>query len=94
MKRDEILEQAKELINGDRKKDYGDAWLNHKRIADYWSNYTDNKISFTPTDVAVMMMMVKIARLQNSYTEDSFVDICGYSALAGEMSKVVIDGDK
>lgn len=88
MKRDEILEKAKELINGDRKKDYGDAWLNHKRIGDYWSNYCDNEVIFTPTDVAVMMMLVKVARVQHSYTDDSFVDICGYSALAGEMSQI------
>jgi hypothetical protein len=33
MKRDEILDTAKALINGDRAKDYGDADLNHQRIA-------------------------------------------------------------
>ena len=37
MKRDEILKEAENLINGDRAKDYGDAYINHKRIADIWS---------------------------------------------------------
>jgi hypothetical protein len=37
MKRDEILDTAKALINGDRAKDYGDACLNHQRIADGWN---------------------------------------------------------
>ena len=36
MKRDEILKEAENLINGDRAKDYGDAYTNHKRIADIW----------------------------------------------------------
>jgi|TARA_R110000744_G_scaffold226682_1_gene345057 hypothetical protein len=86
MKRDEILATAGELINGSRAKDYGDAYLNHMRIADFWNNYLDHDIKMSPTDVAVMMMLVKIARLMNEYKEDSFVDICGYAALAGEMS--------
>jgi len=33
MKRDEILKQAETLINGDRAKDYGDAFDNFGRIA-------------------------------------------------------------
>jgi hypothetical protein len=86
MKRDEILHTASELINGDRAKDYGDAYLNHMRIAEFWNNYLDHEIKLTPTDVAIMMMLVKIARCIHSYKDDSFVDICGYAALAGEMS--------
>jgi len=86
MKRDEILHTASELINGDRAKDYGDAYLNHMRIADFWNSYLDHETKLTPTDVATMMMLLKIARLINEYKEDSFVDICGYAALAGEMS--------
>ena len=37
MKREDILSEAENLINGDRAKDYGDAYVNHKRIADIWS---------------------------------------------------------
>lgn len=88
MKRDEILDHAGKLINGDRAKDYGDAYLNHQRIADFWNNYLDHSVKIAPTDVAVMMMLVKIARLMNGWKDDSFVDICGYAALAGEMSNV------
>ena len=33
MKRDEILQKAEQLINGDRAKDYGDAEHNFSRIA-------------------------------------------------------------
>jgi hypothetical protein len=88
MKRDEVLAKATELINGDRKEDYGDAYLNHMRIAEFWNNYLETENKITPTDVAMMMMLVKVARLMHTYKEDSFVDICGYAALAGEMSRV------
>jgi hypothetical protein len=91
MKRDEILDQAGNLIKGDRAQDYGDAYLNHMRIAEFWNNYLDHTVKIAPTDVAVMMMLVKVARLMNEYKNDSFVDICGYAALAGEMS--VVDGN-
>ena len=37
MKRDEVLDAAKHLINGPRAKDYGDAYENHARIADGWN---------------------------------------------------------
>tara|TARA_R110002073_G_scaffold319293_1_gene493850 strand:+ start:413 stop:547 length:135 start_codon:yes stop_codon:yes gene_type:complete len=37
MKRDEILKQAEALINGDRAKDYGDAFDNFGRIAAGWN---------------------------------------------------------
>ncbi len=86
MKRDEILGKASELINGDRKEDYGDAYLNHMRIAEFWNNYLDHEIKLTPTDIAVMMMLVKVARCIHAYKEDSFIDMCGYAALAGEMA--------
>ena len=45
MQRSEILDKAKELVNGDRAKDYGDAYLNHKRIADLWSVILEKEIS-------------------------------------------------
>ena len=33
MNRDEILETACKIINGERAEQYGDAYLNHARIA-------------------------------------------------------------
>jgi len=89
MNRDKCLEQAQQLINGDRKSDYGDAYLNHLRIADLWTIYLSRSaaIELSPTDVAVMMMLLKIARVMNQHKDDSYVDICGYAALAAEMSQ-------
>ena len=44
MTRDEILDTAKELINGPRAKDYGDASDNFDRIADGWNIIAQNAV--------------------------------------------------
>ena len=71
--RDDFLEQAKELINGQRAKDYGDAKENHQKIASLWSAYLTCKrpdgasyIHITPEDVVLMMMLVKVCLLYTS----------------------------
>jgi hypothetical protein len=83
MQRNEILDKAKELVCGDRAKDYGDAYLNHKRIADLWSVVLEKEISVS--QVYLCMIMVKASRLiETPEHEDSAIDICGYGSLLGE----------
>lgn len=94
MKRDNILAEASDLINGDRAVDYGDATLNHMRIAEFWNNYTDHQLKLSAPDVAIMMILVKVARCMETFKDDSFVDICGYAALAAEMSAVALTEDE
>jgi len=91
MKRDKVLAQAKEYINGQRAKDYGDAYDNFTRIADGWNliireaQITTGYI--TPQHVALMMDWVKTARLLNDIKhDDSWIDKCGYSALGSEFN--------
>ena len=85
MKHKQILEQAIKVVTGQRHKDYGDKYINHKNIADLWSDYLDVKI--TPHDAAICMLLVKIARLKNRHIEDNYVDIAGYAAVAGEINE-------
>jgi len=89
MTRNDCLGRARDIINGDRAASYGDAYQNHKCIADLFNAYLSlppqNAIS--PVDAAMMMILVKVARIAHKPDEDSFVDICGYSALAAEMSR-------
>ena len=63
MKREQVLKQADSLVNGDRAKDYGDAFENHERIADGWnliiSSALLNHGKITPAHVALMMDWVK-----------------------------------
>ena len=81
-KRNDILKEAETLINGDRAEDYGDAYINHKRIADLWSVILEKEI--TASNVVMCMVAMKLARLIHSHKEDSWVDICGYGAIGGE----------
>jgi|TARA_R100000149_G_C5880275_1_gene145213 hypothetical protein len=84
MTRDDILKEAMRLINGDRAKDYGDAYMNHERIAKLWSVVLDKKV--TVKDVMMCMLCVKIARLIHADKTDNWIDICGYAGLGGELS--------
>jgi hypothetical protein len=75
-----ILEEAKDIIYGDREKTYGHPAKNLDNIAKYWSIYLDKEVS--AQDVATMMVLLKIARLMNQPDHrDSLVDSVGYLAL-------------
>lgn len=85
MNRGKILDEAKRLTATDRNEIYGDPYTNHKRIADLWSVYLETEIS--PSQVALCLSLVKIARLIESPTHlDSYIDLAAYSAIAGEIS--------
>lgn len=91
MNRGQILKRAEELVDGDRARDYGDAYENHRRIAAGWDLIAKVAIErhgeITPSHVILMMDWVKTARLlQTLDHEDSWVDKAGYTALGGEIS--------
>lgn len=90
MKREEILDKAKECVCGQREQDYGKPEDNFQVIADLWNAYLrpDNFI-ITSKDVAVMMALMKIARIRSgTATDDCFVDLAGYAACGGEISSL------
>lgn len=85
MTREEILRKATECVCGKREQDYGNPEDNFKTIASLWSDYLNTNV--TSIDVAMMMALLKIARIKRgTMTEDSFVDLCGYSACGGEIA--------
>lgn len=86
MTRKQILEAAEKCVNGDRDQKYGAPEDNFSEIAELWSIYLDSDI--VASDVAIMMMLMKIARLKSSLHEDndSWVDIAGYAACGGEIA--------
>ena len=60
---------------------------NFEAIAMLWEQYFSYEWSFSPTDVAMMMALLKIARLKsNKYNPDNYIDACGYMACAGELA--------
>lgn len=85
MKRENVLNKAKECVCGQRELDYGTPENNFGMIAKLWSEYIGTEI--TAVDVAVMMILLKTARIKNGGgSGDSFVDIAGYAACAAEIS--------
>ena len=84
MKRDKLLDEAKNLVNGPRARDYGDAYENHERVAQLWSTILRQDVSVS--QVYQCLMALKLARLIVSPTHtDSWVDIAGYASLGGEI---------
>jgi hypothetical protein len=95
MKRLDVLELAGKYISQDRAEVYGSAKLSHARIAEYWCHYLDLPSDrITAQDAAVMMVLLKISRLHHKPTADSFIDICGYSALACEIGEDEMESPK
>ena len=80
----DLLAEANKLVGGDRQKDYGDKVENHSNIAKLWSAYLDVKIE--AHDVAIMMALLKMARTKlGAVSEDTYIDMAAYSAIAGEI---------
>ena len=91
MTKEEILAKANELISNDRNESHGDAFKNHAEIAEFWNLFLDDKLrpmaDITAKDVAIMMILLKISRSNQGkkFNLDNFVDMAGYSAIAGEI---------
>ena len=89
--RTHILEQAKAAVTGQRQEDYGDIEDNFNTIARYWTTHLraahGEPVTLEGTDVAIMMSLLKLARLgSNPQHQDSWIDGAGYSACGGELA--------
>ncbi len=80
-----VLEEAHDLVNGDRQKSYGEAAESFKRIAKLWTAYRG--VEFTPKDVASMMILMKVSRSVTSNKRDNWVDIAGYAELGSKLEE-------
>mgnify|MGYP003660101059 FL=1 len=88
--KENILQQAKELVSNDRESTHGDARQNHEQIAEFWNIFLDNKLkpmaAITCDDVAVMMALLKISRsTQGKFNVDDYIDAAAYMAIAGDL---------
>lgn len=87
MTRKEILSAAGECVCTSRQEEYGSIENNFALIARLWREYLDTDNPITAHDVAVMMALLKVARIASGQTkEDNYVDLCGYAACAGELA--------
>lgn len=79
-KQNTILDEAKTIVEGVRRQEYGDITDSFNRIARMWGGYLG--ITITNQDVAHLMIMLKIARNYSAYKQDSMIDVCGYAYCA------------
>ena len=85
MTRHDVLAEAERLTSTDRNKNYGSPLTNHDRIARIWSVILKQDI--TPSQVALCMVGVKLARLVETPDHaDSFIDGAAYLAIAAELA--------
>ena len=85
--RKSILAEAERCVCTDREQQYGTPENNFALIARLWREYLDTDNAITAHDVAIMMALLKIARIATGrFKADSYVDACGYLACAGEIA--------
>lgn len=75
-----VLEEAKQIVTGARREEYGGIEDSFKIIADLWTVYLKKPVS--SKDVAMLMVLMKVAREEYCHKTDNLVDICGYASLA------------
>jgi len=90
MKADRLLQQAAEVVGGDRAQAHGSMEETHDLIAGFWQLYLENRRDkgkpINAHDVAMMMVLLKAARSQRGRLEvDDYLDMAGYIGCAAQM---------
>lgn len=84
--RAQVLDAAKAAVTQDRQASYGPPEESFERIARLWSAYLGWTLQ--PSDVALMMALLKVARVQgNPAHRDNYVDLAGYAACGAEIAQ-------
>ena len=85
IKIEENLKTALKLLSGKRQHEYGNKKENHENISRLWSAYLNYPIS--AHDVSILMLLLKVARAKfGNPSSDTYIDMVGYSAIAGELA--------
>ena len=76
----------------DRNTQYGEPEDSFRAIAEFWETYVREKcvtpgasVCIQPADVAMMMVLLKVARTFCGTKADTYIDIAGYAACAAEI---------
>ena len=94
MTRQEILENAKKCVSGERDEQYGKPEDSFGTIAKLWTTYLNaaggnDGGPISSRDVAAMLALMKIARIASGvYKADNWVDLAGYAACGGELEAI------
>ena len=84
MLRKNLLQDVEDIICEERQDTYGAPEQSFGRIANYWSIYLGTPV--TAVQVANMMILLKIARMQGPvYKRDNYLDAAGYAIIAASI---------
>ncbi len=86
-----IALKAAALVGGPKQDEYGSKAESLGRVANLWNAYLasrkDPAAPLTAVDIAHMNVLEKIARTQGpAVKEDHWLDMVGYSSIAGELA--------
>jgi hypothetical protein len=89
--RRQILEEAINAVCTDRNNQYGGPEKSFTAVAEMWTAYMHCKghdITIDAHDAAMMLTLFKAARVTTSDSPkaDTYVDLAGYAACAGELA--------
>lgn len=84
----EVLLEAARLIDGDRNVSYGTPTQNFSNIAEMWTTRLRHKLApgeaIAATDVADLMILLKVARNIAQRKRDNYADLAGYAGCGYE----------
>lgn len=91
--RKEAIQKVEQIICTDREQQYGTPENNFATIAKLWNAYLGRRNEISPSDVAMMMVLLKVARISNgNYKEDSYIDLAGYALCGAEIASMEEEG--
>lgn len=91
MNRETVLRTAQNIVLHDREQQYGTPEDCFSTIAAFWNAYIGGKpqgFVLQNSDVAAMMILLKIARQTCKSKADNWVDIAGYAACGAELDEI------
>jgi len=84
--RGKILKEAIDIINGERQDQYGKPEDSFALIAELWTSYVKRiNRDLNAKDIALMMVLFKIAREVHQGKVDNIIDGAGYLGIAGDL---------
>lgn len=91
MNRETVLKTAQNIVLNDREEQYGTPEDSFTAICAFWNTYISCKsqgITLQRSDIAAMMILLKIARQMYRPKDDNWVDIAGYAACGAELDEI------
>jgi hypothetical protein len=96
--KESILEEARQNVCGDRNTSYGppieDFECQAVMMSAYLTRTNGYLVNVRASDIASLMILVKVARQAHCSKRDNWVDMAGYAACGGEVNDTEIMEDR